>query len=70
MSETLCRLCNREITGTSDPTDEGFWAVTIEDRVNPGAARAYPVHTSCMKAKFPELVELVRRELVEMGSTD
>ena len=69
MTEPLCHLCNHERTGNSDPTDEGFWAVTVEDPVNPGVARAYPVHTSCMKEKYPELVELVRRELVEMGST-
>ena len=58
MSETLCRLCNREITGTSDSTDKGFWAVTIEDSSNPEVARAHPVHTNCIGEKYREVLEL------------
>ena len=69
MSETLCRLCKREFTGTSDPADEGFWAVTVEDSDNRGVARAHPVHISCIKENYAELFELVRRQRMEMGST-
>ena len=68
MSETLCRLCKRELTGASDPTDEGFWAVTIEDSDNPGVARAHPVHTICMKENYPELFELALRQRMEIGT--
>jgi hypothetical protein len=69
MSELLCTLCNRELTESPDASDEGFWAVTVDDSGNPGVARAHPVHTTCMKETYPELFDLVRQEISEVGST-
>ena len=69
MSETLCRLCNREITWTFDPT-EGFWAVTVEDSSNPEVARAHPAHTNCISQKYREILDSALSDgLPESAST-
>jgi len=71
MSESLCYLCNQQLTWNADSTDEGFWAVTVADSRNPGVARANPVHTKCVRENHAESFELARRYLTEMstGST-
>jgi len=68
MPESICRLCNRELTGSPEPTEEGFWAVTVEDSDNPGVARAHPVHTNCIRENYPEQFELALRQRSETGT--
>jgi hypothetical protein len=68
MSEVFCRLCNNELAASPDTTEDGFWAITIEDPLNPGVARAHSVHTNCMRENYPELVESMFRQRIEMSS--
>lgn len=61
VSNALCYLCREEIAENSKPVGEGFWAITVEDPDNPGAARAYPFHTDCARMHDSELFELMEQ---------